>query len=1418
MASQYFNPNFEGLIAQHQNEQTNIQNAASTTDQNTAVRLASIRKNWPHLDPGSAVTFAQGGFDASSDVVKQAAQAQIDVNKNRRKSIWQRTSALAKGAIRTVGDVASFVPQEISGTIRTEQKNIRENGLAGSLTAPFHQPLAQSVLDQTNLGQIENSAKTGQVIDTGSGFFTNPGSKVGQAQSQAARDAWTVDGHAWTLGRGFAGGITQPGTLGYNTLSGVIDAAAAWKGDPSNVALNSLGKARAAQKTFSGETVDQGFAGLMKGLVNGTRQTTLPKAADEFLASESGTNAINKIAASDSFHELWTAMGRKPDVRLVSQLANTSDPEEVRQILRTAISEGAIRDRPDIPNHIASNVVGDVGYSVKNSFSDSGLGTALRRAKSNVPAKSFQLNDANQVVRTMENNLINARMPSEKIAEWTGKVAAANTNEERAQVVLDSYGDIAKHLSDEFGLHPKMARSLTRFAQGYDANLRAYFVDEMGNNVPVLGAVVDGSEKVLPAPHLTVEFLDDQLPNIDPEKIRQATAFLKPINDYLETHNAGWTIKSVRGLDRGLRSLTNTWKIPTLLRPAWTAKVVGEEQTRMAGLGLTSVFNHPLQAISYVMGENNKVLGKLAQSASDSDVLGDKFVNQLEDSISEFSQSLVKRGASPWRQKLEVKGFLPNTPKPSEYLAEYSDGKYEHGLAEELAQLRNDPIAQRVAGGWRSGDRVPGGLTGNDLNDAQRWFFEGPGRKFRDKLIGWGHDELNDQGAANEYIQSVFDRMNMKTGRNADLKSFIATGKIGDQLVDKDGNYARYGPALRKHIASLLEDENTAATLPNGVKIPFAVATGIMKGKLDSAVDEAFDLLMSRPSNYLSRSSSFRQFYWQRINELLPGMTQDAQKAAIRAAHENNLDAGRIGSPMLNKMARAATAGTGTLELEHADLLAKAHALDETQKLLYDISDRNQFFNVFRSVFPFGEAWKEILGTWFGKGGIISQNPAVLRRTQQLYQGAEGSGFFHKDPVSKQEVYSIPLPGLDHLMGTKFVGSVQGLNLFGNNPVMPGIGPAFQWPVSTFLPDKPQYDWVRNLVLPSGEPDTSKGIVESFAPAWLKKIMTSLPLPQNNRDINKAAEQIARYKLSSGKYSLDSTEAQQHLIDSSRGSARGLFILRGLLQAGLPSAPMPEFLAKDKSGHITTSQKLVDEYRKMQESDYENATKNFLDKYGEGALLYMQGMSDGQFQPLDSLHNFVRDNPGLVTKYPKVYGYFAPEGGQFAIQEQERQIATGERTQLTPQQFVSLANARVATMKYQQAKTLVGSKPTDKQRQLLNDLQGALAKDYPGYQPDIMTFGQTQERIRELSAAVEDPKVADSPVTGALKKYLLARSIIEKQDASFATTKRSQGRRDILRKLGGALQTETPEFALLWDRVLSRELKNDDQGVANGTI
>jgi hypothetical protein len=1382
------------------------EDAYQNTSPATAQNAGKIAATYADLSPGVVAAMAQSGIDPQSATAKQIADIQSQVNKKKKANWFEKAKDETYGAVKagvrgaTMGLEAPF--QFGSAAVRTIA------GGGGSL---------EDVVDQTNLGQVVKAGLNGEKINTGSGFFTQEQFKknvdgsyvtdengkrvvdetsIASKQSQATRDAYTIDGHGATLGRWVATRLFQPDTGAYNVLSGTIDAITVLGLDPTNKIGKIAKEANVARKTFT----------PARGLLNWNRPAVLLDQAKDYMNSNAGRKFVDWATENTDMDKIWKTTDKKWTPEFAAKIADATDKTEVKQLLTDEIANGRMIDRPYQSPFAEWKPVGGYGIGVKRWVEK-------QRAFNLTPGDKFILGDGAQSVEQLDRTLTNANLDRGRIAEWNGKLARATSNEQRRSLILDAMSEVQEHLLTKRGVTQENAAKLTKAFRGQDDTMKSFVGDELTSDTPVPWIAMDGQHYRIPKPFLLAENNNEYLPNFSRDNIAEIRRVTGKFGSVL--NNPAVTVP-----ERALKFVNDRWKESALLRGAYTVRVVGEEQVRMAASNLTSFANNPLSAIAWIVGDNGiekripglgkdvsldlqKLSGGLVKTGRGQiDVWGKRFDDEgrAMDGLTEWAQSLNRKAADDtFAKRRAYKGWQRNVTQ--------QDEGYIKGWQEEAGVLASDPIARKVAGGVSpndfSGDFTP---SGNNVEDVKNWLKFGSGRSFRTQLSerrGWEDFATNDD-LVDKYVDDLGGVVNKIVGQDADLGELIANKTIGGKA------------ASRKDVEAMLNAKRDAGLGPQNVRSPMGEYDAEQKGLYKQTVDHMFDVLMTRPSNELSRSTAFRQFYWDRIGQLAPSMTADAQKAVLKAAEDAALPKAQL--KKLNEMVKG---NKGTIDLDGADLVAKGHALDTTQALLYSPDGGLNLFESTKLLFPFGNAWKEVLGVW---SKIGKEDPTILRKGQLIVEGGrdadpdgDGEGFFYTDE-NGNEVFNYPLTGKVNKAITgvdaPFKGTVAGLNVFSNNPLLPGLSPFVQWPAGSLIPDTPKNDWIKDLINPVGETDRSNGVVESFAPAWMKKMYTAgFGDANTDKQMNTAVGRIMAQKAQSGEYDTSDPESLAKLKADSIKSAKGLFVMRGMLQFFAPTAPSPKWLAHDKQGQTTTVSKLLDEYHKLQQnpdgSYNEDADAAFMDRFGEDAFLYMQPLSKGGFQPLSDLHDFVRENPELVTKYPKAYGYFAGSGGQYSADEQERQFANGEREQLSPDDVLALANTRVAKLQYRQAKKEIGATPNEEQRQWLRDFQDRLAKQYPGYEPDAMTLGATQTKVRQLQDAAADPSLKNNEAAKGMQAYFEFRKEAEAQDPSFATTKRSRALRDWLRDMGTKVTRQYPAFSDAWVDVLSRELKDD---------
>lgn len=1385
-----------------------------------AENLAANQRFAPWVKPNAHVALARSGVNADDDQGKQImtgvgnAAAKVRTKQAGWNPLGVFTSALgaagqavetvgggighgAKSGIRGLFTALDTGAEVVDAVFRESVQDVREKGVLSGVAenlakrvgpqAPF---LAMTdipnVLRQTKVGVAGEQLARGERADLGSGYF--PGGDVREEQRRRAIAAGSIGGEAITPGRFVASVVSEPGTKPYNIVSGLTDFATDLYVDPAAMAGTQFAKARQARKTFDP---------VAAGAVRGARPDVATSVFDEWITSQ--PRIVQALTENADPIDIWRRTNKKLPLELTTQLADAASPDEVTDLLR-----------------------GAVGGQLKEKFTVDAFGARYRRSVSDVrllgmmPGRHVDPRNLDEMVEQAERFGRNARLPSEVLDKRLNEMVRQRGSIGRFNTLNALMGDVTDHLVGQYGKPGSTGKQLTRMFSDYQRSMRKYFVDEIGNNAPVLGAMVDGNGFTLPSPHLFVEYIDRAVPLPDARAIRRATSkhghlFNNPV------YKAGQYV-----LDRVIQ---DGWKPLVLLRPAWTVRVVGEEQVRMAASGLDSMFRHPISAIAYVAGRKG----------------GPLTAETWADDVEEYASALSRRGGGfrDWQHRRAIHVGQKEVFRGEEDFA--------RSWGDELAQLHADPIAKRVAGGWSPGDAVPDGLTGNHVEDAKRWFWDGAGKKFRlDMAEGRGREVLaTSRAEADSYIDTIFDRIRVKTAERPELVQAVASGRMGDDvLTEVVDNRPRVSGPFADRLRGLA-DEGVGPPVVKG-DLTLSVE---MRNTYDRAVDAGFNFFMSRPTNYLSRSPAFKQNYWNAVRDRMSFAAPEAQQKILARADEAGM-----GTKFRQELQQRADFSTGELSLDDVDLLAKGDGLEGTKKLLYDLSDRSQFFDMTRVAFSFGEAWKEMLTTW-GRMNV-EQAGRPLRRLQQGVEGARGAGFFYTDPSTGEEVFNYPFSKwiTGRFLGypTPLQGRVSGLNLMGSS-VLPGLGPVVQFPVAKLLPNKPELDWIREVVLPFGDPQKGLtgvgGMLESQIPPWLQKVAKFNANPESDRVFGNTVGDVMAYLAQSGKYDLNTEDGLNRLETDAVTKAKYLYAFRGFAQAFAPSAPKPVSVAKADPNvardtvrqlaqepgspyakmseaqiermvsdpNAIVAQILRDDFRRMMDTNPDTAVLDYLDKYGEGAIMFMQGKTraiKGGLPTTEEAAQWGRENAGLREAFPLTYGFFAPrdENGDYDYAEMERQLRAGEREALTPAEQVRLANARVGQMVYQQAKRRAEDEGQEG-REWLSGVRDEIAKEFPGFDQELQLTqrAKLEDVMAELSRAAEDPRLSRTEAGQGVRLYLTARAraleALEEDGLKTFGGKRAAGYRDWLSQMGEAIAAEVPDFADLFDSILRRELK-----------
>lgn len=1263
-------------------------------------------------------------------------------------------------------------------------------------------------------------------------------------QEVARAAAYLGTGDQASPGRSVASIFMEPGNQAFNVTSGLLDVALNIYADPTVYASKGVGIVRHAAKAldspedvarFLPQLADEG-SDVVKALDNarlrGPRHTVDVRQAEHAVTGTPGGRKLVDWLTSETSPDRIRrgTRGARFDVATSKRLADARTPTDTVEVLRNVLGT-AVRTKPSAPRQ---------GFDIAGKPVLPTVRRKIERVRilRDMPGRKVDLDDPDQAVGTLDDYWRNARLPDEVVTSLNDKAIGISPDDpERVgkfwELLSDGMTEIVRHQPGK--LRPsrddRAMRKIRQIIDDYNPELRSYVEDEVGRPISYPGlretTTVNGRQVVKPSAFLLSQYARQGIPLPDPREIRRATSMFGRLMEI-----PGVDL-SVGLLEAGMA----WWKKTLIARPALTARTLGDEQARMAASGYASAFSHPFSYIAWMTGR-----GKTSFRTDD---LGQ--VDEFIESMSKGTSIYHKGSRVPG--EVNLKEFVPYRR---------GDANFERAWGSRLAQLATDDIAQRVAGGFRPGDVYDHSKTG--LDAAKDWFVRGSGKRMWDRFDSRMRGVFEeDSTKAEAYIDTVWRFINAQTGGKADLSRLgdteliegIAKGKILDiDVFQKDWRQERIAGQVQK---ALREKQGSAPDLVHGDR---SLAIHGDQGevlkrnqRLDHVTDIIFNTLLSRPTDWASRSPVFRQEFWREGERLLPFMTREAQEQMLKGA-----ETAKLGGKTLKRMKATVGKGSGDkiTDLFEAELLAGNKAKTEVRKLLYDVHRRGQFADVVRILAPFADPWKEILTTW---GRLVAQDPGrVVRRGQQLVEGARTSGFFYTDE-NNQERFAYPGSGQflaalgfgEDRTSTRFTGRPTGLNL-ALGELLPGFGPLVTYPLSSLIPEKPSHDGLRNLLLPFGREDTAD-LPFALLPAWMQKLVSGGRAdPEDDRLFaSTVMDQMNQLYAEGGFGDPESGMlAQEDLLGletEAKRRARLLLMLRGAAQAVLPTGPEIEYRAVLSEAEAGELRKLgidpgehedrvvrfgviAQAMQVLQEEDYENAGQRFIDMFGVDLTMLTRGKTrEIQSRSLDTVGaTWEREHPELTAAFPNVIGEFAPVDptAPFDYDAMESAISMGARKNLSPTERVWLHNNALGWTAYERAAVILegqGLDPdSDQARAEMSVVRARLKSMFPGFDASEMIGGRVDvdQSIIDLRKASQDSVLARTPQGQAAQSYFELRDGLEqvareRLDTNLLTGKRATGLRAELRRAADDLIIAYPEFAALWDKFFARELTEDEE-------
>ena len=286
--------------------------AAAATPQ-LAARIGEIYRANPWMKPGEILALAKAG---ASDQLVNAVSTQsgkqlptrLEPNPPRKKNWFERNVYdPVKAAARYTFATLNLAPELVQNVSSQMLNRDNPEGFDG-----WFKSTSLGTMLAASKGEVD--PVTGQAITAGEGFFLGGTAAEKQAE-RARRVRGTINGSAWTLGRGAADVVFAPGSKPYGFLSGLVDASVAVFADPTLAGGKALKAARAGRAAIPGiQTADEIAA--------------FAKVAREGELAAAGLSQAETVAWNGSKFRQWAETNGKAQ-RLIDTIVGKDDAYDI---------------------------------------------------------------------------------------------------------------------------------------------------------------------------------------------------------------------------------------------------------------------------------------------------------------------------------------------------------------------------------------------------------------------------------------------------------------------------------------------------------------------------------------------------------------------------------------------------------------------------------------------------------------------------------------------------------------------------------------------------------------------------------------------------------------------------------------------------------------------------------------------------------------------------------------------------------------------------------------------------------------------------------------------------------------------------------------------------------------------------------
>lgn len=606
------------------------------------------------------------------------------------------------------------------------------------------------------------------------------------------------------------------------------------------------------------------------------------------------------------------------------------------------------------------------------------------------------------------------------------------------------------------------------------------------------------------------------------------------------------------------------------------------------------------------------------------------------------------------------------------------------------------------------------------------------------------------------------------------------------------------------------------------------------KDALDDIVNRFHGTFYGKPIGTLERSPVFKQLYHDWIDKLAVSLDSQSVDKIIadisaRAALDGKKPELFMNEKIWNKLLDIQSGkikNYGTISAEELNAFASGQAIDGMMKLFYNAVERSNFTDTMRIISPFAQQWAEFIArigrtalTPVAGGKMYLPDVNVLRKGQIVVQGAaradpdgDGRGLIYKDPSTGKMSFTFPLSG----QLTKLVtGVMSPLNApikgaFMGFDYRPGLGPFATIAVSSLMPDSPTYDTARSVLLPFGEQKLGTG---AFTPSWIRKMFDGAFGSSGSKVFMDTYVETMEALAGTSKYDLTNPEARDKLFQEARTKAKYLTVMRGIQQFLGPAAA--SYDQKVKAGELDPYvSELTQAFQEMKQADYGSSVSKFLEIFGEDAFVYMGRKTESVVGGLESSKEFgvfERTNKGLFRQYGDVAGYFGPVGSDHDLTVYMRQLNEGSRVKLSPEAVLESAEATIGSAYYRTMRKQFPATLNDEQREYVSTYRTALRERYRGYARMKFDPNKLPSQIEDITQAASLSSLDSNETALGVRYYMQVRdsALLEAKNRGLSgfSSKNAADLRDYLANYAQSIIEQYPEFARVYDRVLSQEVE-----------